>query len=104
MLGILGSIGAHALLDRVFAAVMVILHRPPTDWDVGDLIGAEAGRHRRHLLLGHELHATRFDNVTPVGALRLLVGVEALVGLVVAWSASFTFLQMQMYWQEHGKK
>ncbi|MEM9882591.1 MAG: potassium channel family protein, partial [Planctomycetota bacterium] len=34
-----------------------------------------------------------FGDITPVGHLRLLVGIEALTGLMlVAWSASFTFL------------
>jgi hypothetical protein len=30
---------------------------------------------------------------------RILAGMEALVGLVlITWSASFTFLKMQIYW------
>jgi uncharacterized membrane protein len=37
----------------------------------------------------------------PVGAIRILAGVEALTGLVlVAWSASFAFLQMQRHWKQ----
>ena len=42
-----------------------------------------------------------FEHATPVGDIRLLVGVEALVGLVlVAWTASFTYFQMQKFWSE----
>ncbi len=38
-------------------------------------------------------------DILPQGALRLLVGVEALNGLVlVAWSASFTYLVMERCW------
>ncbi|MBB6429039.1 potassium channel family protein [Algisphaera agarilytica] len=36
-----------------------------------------------------------FGDITPVGYLRLMVGFEALAGLVlIAWSASFTFVAM----------
>jgi len=37
-----------------------------------------------------------FGDIAPVGPVRLLVGIEALAGLVlITWSASFTFLMMQ---------
>jgi hypothetical protein len=40
-----------------------------------------------------------FGDVTPVGHMRLLVGVEALNGLLlIAWSASFTYLAMERFW------
>jgi len=40
-----------------------------------------------------------FGDFVPVGALRLMTGLEAVVGLVlITWSASFTFLEMQSYW------
>jgi len=40
-----------------------------------------------------------FGDIVPGGPLRFLTGVEAVVGLVlITWSASFTFLEMQRYW------
>lgn len=40
-----------------------------------------------------------FGDIVPLGALRLMTGIEALTGLVlITWSASFTFLEMQRYW------
>lgn len=37
-----------------------------------------------------------FGDIAPLGPIRLLVGIEALAGLVlITWSASFTFLIMQ---------
>lgn len=40
-----------------------------------------------------------FGDIVPLGPLRLMTGVEALTGLVlITWSASFTFLEMQRYW------
>ncbi|MFT5540012.1 MAG: hypothetical protein ACI82H_001538 [Alphaproteobacteria bacterium] len=38
----------------------------------------------------------------PTGALRLLTGVEALVGLaMIAWTGSFTYLAMEKFWSLH---
>ena len=40
-----------------------------------------------------------FGDLTPIGYLRLLAAVEALTGLVlIAWTASFAYLQMQRFW------
>jgi hypothetical protein len=40
-----------------------------------------------------------FGDVVPGGAIRFLTGVESVTGLVlITWSASFTFLEMQRYW------
>jgi hypothetical protein len=39
-------------------------------------------------------------DVHPRGALRLIAGVESLNGLVlIGWSASFTYLTMEQYWE-----
>ncbi len=40
-------------------------------------------------------------DIVPHGTLRLLSGVEALNGLIlIAWSASFTYLVMERFWGE----
>jgi hypothetical protein len=40
-----------------------------------------------------------FGDYVPTGPLRFLAGTEALTGfLLITWSASFTFLEMQRYW------
>jgi hypothetical protein len=39
-------------------------------------------------------------DIVPHGAIRLLAGSEALAGFVlITWSASFTFLEMQSFWK-----
>jgi hypothetical protein len=39
-------------------------------------------------------------DVIPVGAVRFLTGTEALTGFVlVTWSASFTFVEMERFWR-----
>jgi hypothetical protein len=40
-----------------------------------------------------------FGDLIPDGPVRFLTGMEAVAGLVlITWSASFTFLEMQRYW------
>lgn len=43
-----------------------------------------------------------FGELYPVGALKILAGTEALVGLsLITWSASLAFLEMQRDWAEY---
>lgn len=42
-----------------------------------------------------------YGDITPQGPLRFLASVEALTGfLLVTWSASFTYLEMQRFWRD----
>ncbi len=42
-----------------------------------------------------------FGDLAPVGAIRLVSGMESLTGLLlITWSASFTFLEMSRLWRE----
>lgn len=44
-----------------------------------------------------------FGDVYPLANVRLISGVEALVGLMmIGWSASFTYLAMEEFWPLHG--
>jgi Ion channel len=39
-------------------------------------------------------------DLVPAGAIRFMTGMEALTGFVlITWSASFTFLEMQRFWK-----
>jgi len=41
-----------------------------------------------------------FGDLAPVGPIRFLAGTEALTGFVlIAWSASFTYLEMDRFWR-----
>lgn len=41
-----------------------------------------------------------YGDMIPVGAVRFLAGTESLVGLMlITWSASFTYLEMERFWQ-----
>ncbi len=42
-----------------------------------------------------------YGDLTPVGPAQFLMGVEALIGLLlITWSASFTYLEMQRFWRQ----
>ncbi|HJW45864.1 MAG TPA: potassium channel family protein [Lysobacter sp.] len=42
-----------------------------------------------------------FGDLAPVGAIRLVSGMESLTGLLlITWSASFTYLEMSRLWRE----
>ena len=41
-----------------------------------------------------------FGDIVPAGPIRFLVGTEGMTGLMlIAWSASYTYLQMEKFWQ-----
>jgi hypothetical protein len=41
-----------------------------------------------------------FGDLVPTGWMRFLAGIEALTGLLlIAWSASFMYLEMQKHWK-----
>ena len=40
-----------------------------------------------------------FGDIYPVGPLRMVCGIESLIGLLmISWTASFTFLEMRRHW------
>jgi len=44
-----------------------------------------------------------FGDITPTKSLRLMTGMETLMGLIlIAWSASFLFMQMERFWDRKG--
>ncbi|HEX5755472.1 MAG TPA: potassium channel family protein [Arenimonas sp.] len=67
--------------------------------------GSVAGAHPLQLLDAVYLAAMSyttvgFGDVAPVGAIRFLAGTVAVTGLVlITWSASFTYLEMERYWR-----
>jgi hypothetical protein len=46
-----------------------------------------------------------FGDIVPKGNLRILTGIETLTGLIlIAWTASFIFMQMHRFWGEDLKR
>jgi hypothetical protein len=94
-----GLFAAH-LVEVLFYAVVLSLF----DWaGFGTLAGDVShgpGWFIDHFYFSIASYTTLgIGDIVPQGALRLLVGIEALNGLVlVAWSASFTYLVMERCW------
>lgn len=86
----------HLIEAALFAfayKIVFLLH--PTD--AGLLTGQYDGSFGDTLYFSLSVYTTvGFGDIAPLGPVRLLVGIEALAGLVlITWSASFTFLMMQ---------
>lgn len=68
--------------------------------------GSVAGAHPLQLFDAVYLSAMTyttvgFGDVAPVGPIRFLAGTTSLTGFVlITWSASFTYLEMERYWRK----
>jgi type IV secretory pathway TrbD component len=96
--GIASVILLHVVEIWIFGVTVWLLLAFPACGSIGGA-GAE------HLLDFIYLSAVTFTTVgygdlLPVGPIRFLYGTEALAGFVlITWSASFTFLEMERYWR-----
>ena len=100
--GIFGVLALHVVELWIFGVTAWGLLKVPNT-------GSVAGVHALGLLDAVYLSATTyttlgFGDLTPVGPIRFLAGTIALTGFVlIAWSASFTYLEMSRDWSERGK-
>jgi hypothetical protein len=70
------------------------------DFGLGTLQGLQTPNLRDFVYFSAMTYTTvGFGDVVPIGPVRFLAAIEAITGLVmIAWSASYTFLDMQRYW------
>lgn len=68
----------------------------------GNLIGSYDGSLMASVYFSFSTYTSLgFGDIEPVGDLRFLAGLEALLGLVlITWTASFLYLEMRRYWVE----
>jgi hypothetical protein len=102
-ISVLAILLVHILEVTLFAVAYRILEGTG---DYGKLIGA----------LDHDLSdywyfsfvaytSLGFGDITPTAELRLMTALETLTGLIlIAWSASFLFMQMNRFWEQDGGK
>lgn len=71
----------------------------------GELSGASGSFFSASLYFSAETYTSLgFGDVTPTGPIRLLAGVEALNGLLlIGWTASFTYISMERFWNSRGR-
>lgn len=69
---------------------------------LGELIGNFSGTLLDCVYFSFTSYTTLgFGDIEPIGHIRFLTGFESLTGLVlITWSASFLFLEMQRHWKE----
>ena len=87
---------AHIIEIWLFALCFYFMHH--NNW--GQLSGNYDGSLMASAYFSFTTFTTLgFGDIEPLGDLRYLTGIESLTGLVlITWSASFLFYEMQKYW------
>ena len=89
---------AHALEIGVYGVCVFALAKY---LDVGSLSGPGGFTLASCLYFSAETYTSLgFGDLTPVGPIRLLAGVEALNGLLlIGWSVSYAYIAMEQFWR-----
>lgn len=95
--GVLGILATHTLQVWIFATAFYLMHHAD-GW--GELTGNTTGSFLDCVYFSFTTFTTLgYGDIAASGVLRFLTGIEALTGLVlITWSASFLFVEMQRYW------
>ncbi|PBQ02717.1 ion transporter [Pseudomonas congelans] len=101
--GVLGALVAHAIEVWIFALGYYLMNRSDS---LGRLTGNFDGSFMDSVYFSFTTFTTiGFGDITPTGPLKYLTGLEALTGLVlITWTASFLFIEMQKYWGTHANR
>ena len=94
---IFAALLAHAVEIGVYGIAFFALAKYA---DVGSVVGTAGFSLLNCVYFSAETYSSLgFGDLTPVGPLRLLAGVEALNGLLlIGWSASYTYIAMERFW------
>ena len=93
---------AHIIEIWLYAGAYYALHQAGLG-SFGSLGGTFGGRIVEYVYFSAVSYTSLgLGDVWPTGVLRLITGLEALNGLIlIAWSASFTYLSMEKFWEDH---
>lgn len=96
--GVFGALLAHTLEVWVFALAYYLMAQAD-GW--GSFSGNFDGSFMDCVYFSFTTYTTiGFGDISPGGNLKYLTGLQALTGLVlITWTASFLFLEMQKYWK-----
>lgn len=97
VVGVCGALLAHSLEIWVFALAYYFMNQAD-GW--GNLYGNFSGTLMDCVYFSFTVFTTLgFGDIQPKGDLRYLTGVESLTGLVlITWTASFLYFEMQRHW------
>ena len=98
LLGVLGVLVLHVVELWLFGTTFWWLVKVE---GTGHVVGADPlGLFDAVYLATMSYTTVGFGDVSPVGAIRFLAGTCALTGFVmITWSASFLFLEMERFWR-----
>jgi hypothetical protein len=97
LVALVGAIISHVLQIAIFAVAYYMLR---DRFGMGGFGGTFEDSIWSFLYFSSETYTTLgFGDIYPTGPLRLICGIESLVGLLmVSWTASFTYLEMRRHW------
>lgn len=97
LFGVFGGLIAHAIEMWLFAIGYFLLIE---NGQFGSLNGAFNGTLLDCVYFSFTTYTSLgYGDIAPLGYLRYLAGLEALTGLVmITWTASFMFIEMQKFW------
>ena len=94
---LVGAMTSHLLQIAVFGLAYYVMR---DKFGMGGFGGTFEDSLWTYLYFSSETYTTLgFGDIYPTGALRVVCGIESLIGLLmVGWTASFTYLEMRRYW------
>jgi len=97
LVALVGAMASHVLQIGTFALAYYLLR---DKFGLGGFGGTFQDTPMSFLYFSSETYTTLgFGDIYPTGQLRLICGIESLIGLLmVSWTASFTYLEMRRYW------
>lgn len=99
VIGVLGAFIAHAFEIWIFAIAYYFMNQSD-GW--GNLTGNFDGKLMDCAYFSFTVFSTLgFGDIAPIGNIRYLTGIESLTGLLlITWSASFLYFEMQRSWNK----
>jgi uncharacterized protein YhhL (DUF1145 family) len=97
--GIFSVLALHIMEIWIFGITVWLLLKYP---DTGIVTGANPLQFFDAIYLAAVTYTTvGFGDVAPIGPIRFIAGTMSLTGFVlITWSASFTYLEMERYWRK----
>lgn len=94
---------AHILEIALFALAFAAMEN---QLGLGEIVGPVAGDWLDYFYFSAASYTTLgMGDLLPTGGLRLTASLQSLLGLVlIGWTASFTYLAMQEFWDLHQTK
>jgi len=101
LFALFGALLAHVVEIWTFAFVYYYMINNP---EFGELVGNFSGTLLDCVYYSFTTYTSLgFGDIVPHGPIRFLTGFEALTGLMlITWTASFLFIEMQRFWSTKG--